>query len=133
MNKLKIVNIYESKLYQEDNEFESDEAKSDYYGSEFWHDSDYLLVNGDEYSIICADNEIILLNDDIELTKSQIKRIIAFYTDKLLQKYKASGKFVELSTWPQDIKRSHAIMNTSPLAIKYRGGTGYHYGWWVLN
>lgn len=129
----KIVNIYESKVYQEDNDFENEEKKDEYYASEFWYDSDYLTVNGEEYSVICVDDEIILLNDDIDLTTSQTKRLIAFYTDELFDQYKATGQFIELSTWPQDIKESSRAMKAAPLAIKYRGGQGYNYGWWVLN
>ena len=133
MKKLKIVNLHESKLYQEDDDFKNDEDKDNYYASDFWIDSDYLLIDGNEYSIACIDNDIILYNDELELTKFQTERIIAFYTDDLFDLYKTTGQFIELSTWPMDIEESKKAIKTAPLAIKYRGGQGYNYGWWVLN
>ena len=141
MNKLKLVTIYESKLYQHDHDFTDEDKKDEYYNGDFWQDSDYVLIEGNVIPVVCVDDEIIydeirmeaITNDWSGFTNSQEKRIIAFYTDELLDQYKATGQFIELSTWPHEIKESNEAMNKAPLAIKYRGGQGYNYGWWLLN
>lgn len=140
MKKLKIVTIYESKLYREDTDFKNDDEKDAYYEGDFWQDSDYILIKGQSIPAVCVDDEIIYddgwldaLLDRLEFTSNEDKKIIAFYTDELLNEKKASGEFEELSTWPIDIEESNNTINKAPLAIKYRGGQGYHYGWWLLN
>ena len=140
MKKLQIVTIYESKLYQKEHDFKNEDKKDEYYTCDFWQDSDYILIEGKSIPIVCIDDEIIydelgmeaIMSNWDGFTDNQEKRIIAFYTDELFDQYKATGQFVELSTWPQDIKESSEAMKTAPLAIKYRGGQGYNYGWWIL-
>ena len=140
MKKLQIVTIYESKLYQKDHDFKNDDEKDTYYEGDFWQDSDYILIKGKSIPVVCTeDGEIIYdggwldaLLDRTEFTDKEEKKIIAFYTDELFDQYKATGQFVELSTWQMDIKESNKAMNTAPLAIKYRGGEGYYYGWCIL-
>ena len=140
MKKLQIVTIYESKLYQEDHDFKNDDEKDAYYEGDFWQDSDYILIKGQSIPVVCIDDEIIYddgwldaLLDRSEFTSKEEKKIIAFYTDDLFNQCKATEQFVELSTWPMDIEESNKAIKTAPLVIKYRGGQGYNYGWWVLN
>lgn len=128
------TNIYESKLYEDDNDdFENEEEKQDYYTGDFWIDCDYIMKSGEVIKCVEIDGEIITdEDDDNELTDDDKKLIGAFYNDELLKEYSRTNKFVELSTWPQDIEKSDAEMNAAKVAIKYRGGSGYHYGWWIL-
>lgn len=134
MNKLKLVDVYESKLYQEDHDFKNEDEKDAYYNGDFLYNGDYILIKGISYSAVQVDDEIIISGElEIDLTDDERNKIIAFYTDELFDQYKATGQFIELSTWPHEIKESNEAMNKAPLAIKYRGGQGYNYGWWLLN
>jgi len=137
---MNIVNVFESKLYQNDKEFDSEESQEEYYNCDFWIDSDYILVNGKSFNAVQVDDEVIInlndLNDagilDIELTNKQKQAIMNFYDNKQFKLDNASGKIKELSTQTMDIEKSDEKMNNASLAIKYRGGQGYNYGWWVL-
>jgi len=124
----KVTEIYESNLFNSDADFENEDLKDSYYQGDFWYDCDYILVKGKTINCVEVDGEIILQNyNDIELSDNQIELIEKFYSNPF------DGKNLEeLSTWRQDIEESKKRMNDASLAIKYRGGKGYYYGWWIL-
>lgn len=128
----------ERELYQptEEDKEEAQNEKDDYYHGDFWYDCDYILRK-DKETIGCIkiNNEIILdqLDDYTEpLSEEEEKAIIAFYDDEQFKKKKNNEEFEEQSTWPHDIEESDQKMNNAHLAIKYRGGQGYYYSWWIL-
>jgi len=147
MNWYEIDEIYESTTYinNEDvdealSDEENEQINSEYFRGDFWIDCDYLLKNGKQINIINIGNEIFVWDieaetgesDPTELTDEDRKLIEAFYDDDKFKKHKESGTFSELSTWSMDIDKSHEKMYKASLSIRYRGGSGYSYGWWIL-
>ena len=102
------------------------QADTTFFDNDFWIDSDYLMLKGKVVSVVEIDKEIFI-NSYQELPKDVEELVKTFYDND-----KKSDKEVELSTWPQDIKKSAKKMQEASVALKYRGGRGYHYGWWVL-
>jgi len=125
----KIVELYESDLFNNDEDFENEDLKDDYYRGDFWYDCDYILVNGETIFCVEVDGEIIIEDFcNVELSNENIALIERFYSYPF-----NNDDFEELSTWRQDIEESSKRVNRANLSIKYRGGKGYYYGWWILN
>ena len=91
-------------------------------------DSDYILQEGEALLVIEVDGYLIFRESYDSLDEDDIKKLGRFYFDDSSLK-----EFEEVSTWSDDIEKSKFRMNESKLAIKYRGGEGYHYGWWILS
>ena len=93
---------------------------------DLYYDCDYILKNGQEINAAKVDNTLYIDDAKELLDDDDLKLLTAFYDDKPME------DFEELSTWPHDIKNSDKKMRQARLAIKYRGGQGYAYGWWLL-
>jgi len=94
-------------------------------------DSDYILQEGEVLLVIEVDGYLIFRESYDSLDEDDIEKLEKFYFDDSSLK-----EFEEVSTWSDDIEKSNFRMNESKLAIKYRGykgGEGYHYGWWILS
>jgi len=96
--------------------------------SDAFLDSDYILQEGEALLVIEVDGYLIFRESYDSLDEDDIKKLGRFYFDDSSLK-----EFEEVSTWSDDIEKSKFRMNESKLAIKYRGGEGYHYGWWILS
>ena len=96
--------------------------------SDAFLDSDYILQEGEALLVIEVDGYLIFRESYDSLDEDDIKKLGRFYFDDSSLK-----EFKEVSTWSDDIEKSKFRMNESKLAIKYRGGEGYHYGWWILS
>lgn len=98
-----------------------------------YYDCDYVLKQGKVINTVELDGTIYVDDREDLLIDNDYEAIKAFYDDKRFNELKDKGVFEELSTWNSDIETSNKRMNEALLAIKYRGGQGYYYGWWVLN
>ena len=133
MQKTKIVDLYNSDLFTKDSEFETEEEKEEYYSGDFWIDADYIIKKGLSIPVVGIGSEVIINEDylehyDITLSKKDIKAIEKFYSEPADLK-----GFKELKTFlDSDIKESEKEISNSGLGLKFRGGKGYAYAWWVL-
>lgn len=116
---MKIVDVYESTYFGDDNEFEHIEYKEEYYLSEFWDGSDYL-VDGEKVIrfIIDWDSGEIIVNDDIEC----YDEILLLFASK-----RHSEFFDELMVGNDFRVEDDEKYDSSKIYIKYRGGSGYAY------
>ena len=96
--------------------------------SDAFFDSDFILQEGEVLPVIEINGYLIFREYYDDLDEDDIKKIERFYFDDSSLK-----DFEEVSTWSDDIEKSNFRMNESKLAIKYRGGEGYYYGWWILS
>ena len=124
-------------------EDETDEEKMDYYHGDLWYDCDYILRKGKE-TMDCVKIEDEINIDPIngswenELSEEEEKVLKHFYEDDLLTTrmyghfLKNSSQYERLETYPGEIIKSNEMMNNATLAIKYRGGQGYAYSWFIL-
>ena len=94
--------------------------------SDLFIDSDYIVKDGEHLPAVIMDNNLYIMGLE-NLSDEDIKAIERFYLDDQSLK-----DFEELSTWSMDIEESSKKLSLATLGMKYRGGSGYHYSWWIL-
>jgi len=140
---LKVKEIYESKLYKEDNDFKEDnfelsieeieELKDNYYNGDFWVDSDRVYSKGKMVAwVVEIDNELIIyyLTDGISVTDLE-KQLINFYNNSIKDnfEYLDNGMFCS----EEENKKLYSKMINSDIGIAFRGGSGYSFGFHCYN
>lgn len=121
VNNMKVVNIYESKLYGEDTDFDCEEAKDEYYAGEFWQDCDYLYEDKEDDNpvmfVIMGDEVIVREYDDCSYEDLLLKFAGDNYEDY----------FEEMTIGNHFRLEENESYDPSKPFIKYRGGSGYWY------
>ena len=128
-----------SKSYQEDDDFkdedktadQQDELKDDYYYGEMFNDNpDYIFKDGQKMPAVCyKDNQELFFYGDSDFNEDELKALDDFYKNG-----NAEDSYTPVWNWEteDDIKVWNDKINKARLAIKYRGGQGYAYGWHIL-
>lgn len=131
-----VENVRESKLYRREmSEAQTTKERDgvrEYYNGDVWADCDYLLKNGESFPVVKLGADIVSLKGWSEFSKGDRGAIQDFYNPDCSREELLACGFRELSTWKRDIEESSQQMEEARLAIKYRGGRGYHYSWWIL-
>ena len=139
---MKVVDIFESDLYDEDINFEADnpdltkeesnELKDIHYTGDFWVDCDYVYSKGFLIGrMVMVGEEIIIDYVADELPDDLEQQLINFYDNEIDDSfiYLNNGMFCSkkrnIELWKE--------MKDSYIGISYRGGSGYSYGFHKYN
>ena len=121
---MNVVNIYESQLYLNDDDFTDAEEKDEYYGWKFWIDSDFIIIpNYDmcryDFYMDTDAGEIIVRDDYIP---DEVEEALIRFSGDNFKDY-----FIELNVGNHVKLEDNAEYDPKKPFIKYRGGSGYWY------
>lgn len=117
---LKIVNVYQSTTYKNDDRFTDEESKKAYYAGNFWADNHHIVKQKMFIRVSRVGDEIIVLSsDEDKLTAQDRKELTIFF----MAKDPAAEGFTAL-----DPNCDKKLVMEADLAVVMTGVKG----WWIL-
>lgn len=117
---MKIVNVYKSETYKNDNRFTDKQSKNVYYGGNFWADDYYVVKERMFIPVAKVGNEILTTGIDEDKLKPEDKELIIKFFES---SNPAEQNFIALD--PKTDRDE--VMNASLVVMMGRSK-----GWWIL-